>query len=168
MNNVDLNNHGPILPAFTLQWHGIPAARQIAGAAPIKKIGELIFARDPNFRSSIGPWDADSSNDTEALRSPFPDLLLALTTTVVDTTLHRTTKGECLYRDRPSPDGHQTTLTVLAPAPVLARSGNIFALQRVMGHSDLETTRKYVNMTTADLQAAHQRVSPLPLGADRT
>lgn len=43
----------------------------------------------------------------------------------------------------------------------LRRGGNVFALQRVMGHSDLETTRKYVNMTTADLQAVHERVSLL-------
>jgi len=46
----------------------------------------------------------------------------------------------------------------------LRRGGNVFALQRVMGHSDLETTRKYVNMTTADLQAMHERVSLLSLG----
>jgi integrase/recombinase XerD len=43
----------------------------------------------------------------------------------------------------------------------LRRGGNVFALQRVMGHSDLETTRKYVNMTTDDLQAVHERVSLL-------
>jgi integrase/recombinase XerD len=43
----------------------------------------------------------------------------------------------------------------------LRRGGNVFALQRVMGHSDLETTRKYVNMTTTDLQAMHERVSLL-------
>ena len=43
----------------------------------------------------------------------------------------------------------------------LRRGGNVFALQRVMGHADLETTRKYVDMTTADLQAIHERVSPL-------
>jgi len=43
----------------------------------------------------------------------------------------------------------------------LRRGGNVFALQRVMGHTDLETTRKYVNMTTADLQAVHERVSLL-------
>jgi integrase/recombinase XerD len=43
----------------------------------------------------------------------------------------------------------------------LRGGGNVFALQRVMGHSDLETTRKYVNMTTSDLQAVHERVSLL-------
>lgn len=43
----------------------------------------------------------------------------------------------------------------------LRRGGNVFSLQRVMGHSDLETTRKYVNMTTEDLQQIHERVTLL-------
>jgi integrase/recombinase XerD len=43
----------------------------------------------------------------------------------------------------------------------LRRGGNVFALQRVMGHSDLETTKRYAHMTTADLQAMHERVSLL-------
>lgn len=43
----------------------------------------------------------------------------------------------------------------------LRRGGNVFALQRVMGHSDLETTKRYAHMTTADLQAVHERVSLL-------
>jgi integrase/recombinase XerD len=43
----------------------------------------------------------------------------------------------------------------------LRRGGNVFALQRVMGHSDLETTKRYVNMTLEDLQEAHERVSLL-------
>lgn len=43
----------------------------------------------------------------------------------------------------------------------LRRGGNVFALQRVMGHSELETTKRYAHMTTADLQAAHQRLSLL-------
>src|SRR5215831_2385773 len=40
----------------------------------------------------------------------------------------------------------------------LRRGGNVFALQRVMGHSDLETTKRYVNMRLEDLQDAHMRV----------
>jgi len=34
-------------------------------------------------------------------------------------------------------------------------------LQKVMGHSDLETTKRYAHMTTADLQAVHERLSLL-------
>jgi integrase/recombinase XerD len=43
----------------------------------------------------------------------------------------------------------------------LRRGGNLFALQRVMGHSDLETTKKYTHLTTEDLQAVHERLSLL-------
>lgn len=43
----------------------------------------------------------------------------------------------------------------------LRRGGNVFALQRVLGHSDLETTKRYAHMAIADLQAIHERVSLL-------
>ena len=43
----------------------------------------------------------------------------------------------------------------------LRRGGNVFSLQRVMGHSDLETTKRYAHMTTSDLQAVHERISLL-------
>lgn len=43
----------------------------------------------------------------------------------------------------------------------LRRGGNVFSLQRVMGHSDLETTKRYAHMTIADLQAVHERVTLL-------
>jgi integrase/recombinase XerD len=43
----------------------------------------------------------------------------------------------------------------------LRRGGNVFSLQRVLGHSDLETTKRYAHMTTEDLQAVHERISLL-------
>ncbi|MGA8300498.1 MAG: site-specific integrase [Terriglobales bacterium] len=39
--------------------------------------------------------------------------------------------------------------------------GSVFHLQRVLGHSTLEMTRRYANLVTADLQAVHERVSLL-------
>jgi site-specific recombinase XerD len=38
---------------------------------------------------------------------------------------------------------------------------SVFHLQRVLGHSSLEMTRRYANLMTEDLQAIHQRVSLL-------
>lgn len=47
----------------------------------------------------------------------------------------------------------------------LRRGGSVFHLQKVLGHSTLEMTRRYANLVTADLQAVHQRVSLLSTAA---
>src|SRR5882672_10270543 len=44
---------------------------------------------------------------------------------------------------------------------ILAPGWERLLLQKVMGHSALETTKRYAHMTTADLQAVHERVSLL-------
>jgi len=43
----------------------------------------------------------------------------------------------------------------------LRRGGSVFHLQKVLGHSTLEMTRLYSNLTTDDLQTIHERVSLL-------
>jgi integrase/recombinase XerD len=43
----------------------------------------------------------------------------------------------------------------------LRRGGSVFHLQKMLGHSTLEMTRRYANLMTEDLQAIHQRVSLL-------
>lgn len=43
----------------------------------------------------------------------------------------------------------------------LRRGGSVFHLQKVLGHSSLEMTRRYANLMTEDLQAIHQRISLL-------
>lgn len=43
----------------------------------------------------------------------------------------------------------------------LRRGGSVFHLQKVLGHSTLEMTRLYSNLTTGDLQTVHQRLSLL-------
>jgi integrase/recombinase XerD len=39
--------------------------------------------------------------------------------------------------------------------------GDVFRLQRVLGHSTLDQTRKYVNLQTEDLQEVHNALTPL-------
>lgn len=41
------------------------------------------------------------------------------------------------------------------------RGGSVFHLQKVLGHSTLEMTRRYANLVTSDLSATHERVSLL-------
>lgn len=43
----------------------------------------------------------------------------------------------------------------------LRNGGSVFHLQKCLGHSSLEMTRRYANLTTGDLQAVHERLSLL-------
>lgn len=43
----------------------------------------------------------------------------------------------------------------------LRLGGSMFHLQKMLGHSTLEMTRRYANLVTADLQAVHERLSLL-------
>jgi integrase/recombinase XerD len=47
----------------------------------------------------------------------------------------------------------------------IRRGGSVFHLQKVLGHSSLEMTRRYANLVTADLQAVHERISLLSRAA---
>ena len=43
----------------------------------------------------------------------------------------------------------------------LRKGGSVFHLQKVLGHSTLEMTRRYANLMTEDLQAVHEKISLL-------
>ena len=43
----------------------------------------------------------------------------------------------------------------------LRNGGNVFALQRIMGHTDLSMTRRYIALTEGDIQGQHQKASPV-------
>lgn len=43
----------------------------------------------------------------------------------------------------------------------IRRGGSVFHLQKCLGHSTLEMTRRYANLMTEDLQAVHERMSLL-------
>ena len=47
----------------------------------------------------------------------------------------------------------------------LRRGGSVFHLQKMLGHTTLEMTRRYANLATQDLQAIHERVSLLNGGS---
>jgi site-specific recombinase XerD len=42
----------------------------------------------------------------------------------------------------------------------LRNGGDVFSLQRILGHSSLEIVRIYVNLAEADVKACHRRFSP--------
>lgn len=47
-------------------------------------------------------------------------------------------------------------------ALIMLRNGvDVFALQKLMGHSDLQVLRRYLAQTDQDIQIAHMRGSPV-------
>ncbi len=55
---------------------------------------------------------------------------------------------------------HPHRLRHTAAVTFLRAGGDVFALQRILGHSTLAMTRNYVTLTDTDVKAAHLRASP--------
>jgi site-specific recombinase XerD len=43
----------------------------------------------------------------------------------------------------------------------LVNGGDVFSLQKILGHSSLEMTRRYVNLASGDVKDKHRRFSPM-------
>ncbi len=43
----------------------------------------------------------------------------------------------------------------------LIHGGDVFSLQKILGHASLEMTRKYVNLASSDVKDKHRRFSPM-------
>jgi len=93
-----------------------------------------------------------------------PDRLLLATRTETELSRNnvlREVKGLCRHLGfAPPPRTVHATRHTFA-VNYLRRGGSVFHLQKVLGHSSLEMTRRYANLVTADLQAVHERVSLL-------
>jgi len=101
------------------------------------------------------------------LEKPIPDALLFATRRGTRVSRHsalRSVKLLCsrLGFDPPGRTLHATRHTFAIT--YLRRGGSVFHLQKVLGHSSLEMTRRYANLMTEDLQAVHERVSLLSRG----
>ncbi|WP_420595108.1 tyrosine-type recombinase/integrase [Deinococcus sp.] len=66
--------------------------------------------------------------------------------------------GECLELPRSACSPH--TFRRGFAVEFLRNGGDVFTLQQIMGHANLEMTRRYVTFLDDDLKAAHLRFSP--------
>lgn len=60
-------------------------------------------------------------------------------------------------KDIPTPHDFRRAFALM----MLRNGVDVFALQRLMGHSDLQVLRRYLAQTDQDSQAAHMRGSPV-------
>lgn len=50
----------------------------------------------------------------------------------------------------------------------IRNEGNIFALQKIMGHTKLDMTRTYVELVQADIKGSHEKASPLNIFLEKS
>jgi site-specific recombinase XerD len=43
----------------------------------------------------------------------------------------------------------------------LLNGGDVFSLQKIMGHADLDTTRQYLNLNVEEIKMQHAKYNPL-------
>jgi site-specific recombinase XerD len=79
-----------------------------------------------------------------------------LTKDRVETLVERYGRRADITGVRVSPHTFRHTFAVM----FLRNGGDVFSLQRIMGHSTLDVLRIYINMAQADIQEAHRRHSP--------
>lgn len=59
------------------------------------------------------------------------------------------------------PNLHPHTCRHTFSVRYLVNGGDAFSLQRILGHTSLEMTRKYVNLASGDVKEKHRRFSPM-------
>jgi integrase/recombinase XerD len=80
-----------------------------------------------------------------------------LTANRVETIIEQYARRAVIQGVRCSPHTLRHTFAIY----YLRNGGDVFTLQRILGHETLDMVRNYVNVAQYDLQAAHQKCSPV-------
>lgn len=149
------------------------------------RLSELIRLKIPDLHLEAGYIQVRGKGDKESLvpvgnrvrktvwryvSQHRPDPILAGTENVFLTEDGRPMKGETVYRMvakrgqdagiegvRCSPHTLRHTFAV----SFLRNGGDVFSLQRILGHTSLVVTRMYCNLNEGDIQAQHRRCGPV-------
>jgi site-specific recombinase XerD len=78
-----------------------------------------------------------------------------ITGNVVEKVLQRIKKAAKVPRLHPHICRHTFSVRFLI------NGGDVFSLQKILGHTSLEMTRKYVNLASGDVKEMHRRYSPM-------
>jgi len=104
------------------------------------------------LREYVRKWRADTS-DTDYL---FPNVLNGQLTSDA---LHGSFQKYCHKRGILNTSIHAMRHTFAKD--YIRNNGDVFRLQKILGHSTLEMTRRYVNMFSEDLKDDYEKYSPL-------
>lgn len=135
MNDIDLLNNQVIVGetySKTRQLRTLPLS-----ATVVQAIKKLMAARHPDWKKETPVFCTFSGN-------PFSSHNL---------------QGK--FREYSSKIGVNITPYHLRHTWFIRNNGNIFALQKIMGHAKLDMTRNYVNLIHADVKNSHEAASPI-------
>lgn len=86
-------------------------------------------------------------------------------------TVYGNTVDPARFRQRLKMYGHNAGITGVRVSPhtfrhtfakyYLLNNGDVMTLQKILGHSSIEMVRKYINMTSKDIVAQHNKHSPI-------
>lgn len=101
-------------------------------------------------RTSLALWHYLSQIELDTTRSLFQ-----LTAKSIRSLILRLGKAAAVPHTHPHRFRHTFAIEYLR------NGGDIFTLQRILGHSSLDMVRRYLNIARTDIQSAHRRASPV-------
>ncbi|MDX2006599.1 MAG: tyrosine-type recombinase/integrase [Meiothermus sp.] len=122
------------------------------------KTGERVVPFGRRARRALLAYiDRERKVPSPSINSLFVAAQGAMDVESLNSFITRIVRAAGLTRDKVGPHTFRHTFSV----EFLKAGGNVFTLQRILGHGRLVTTQRYVNLLTEDVKEAHRRFSPV-------